>query len=661
MPRNNRTARLPALARARVSCSRCYRRKKKCDKALPTCNNCVSARVQCSFEDGDIETASYSIEYVQGLEERLRRLERAASGYEGSPQPTTPAAQNTAQPYDEPRMPEQAVLASMKESPVAFNDGGNFIHDAPLNSQVAPSPALTFDQQLTTLSLEATAERHLGSSTGLSFAKLTQMILRRLTPDKADFVFSSHQHHSPGANDSDLNFLSNPFNDGFYQSLRESISIHPLLFDYPYLGDFVEPNTALDSLAWPSDDRHVQQLVDFYFAHSHTLYPILQRSQVMETLDRIRHNPESLAVQPPLDVYRIWMVLAIGSTAYSSVTRSEESESMVFYSKAMQYSEQALGGDEMSALEAIMLQVSYSFFNQLGPNTWFLVGTAARLALGMGLHAASSYHKFPLDVQQRRKRIFFSIYMMDRVVSITLGRPFALHDDDLDVTPFEDITEDLIPPSHITPQPPLHPTPMSIPLHILSLRRIAGRISRQVYSASANSTTPLATREAIITALHSDLLTWRRTTPFPLPDIHPQVPHLTTAWYDFNFYTHLATLYRPSPLFPVSSIERIKILENAASMSLRQAYAMHKQDRFAYNWLNFLAVFTVTLELVYAVTAQPSDLAVVLRESRAIGDLEIAVQLFEGLGARFAAARRVGGMVGDVLDRYREILGGGDV
>lgn len=67
-----------------------------------------------------------------------------------------------------------------------------------------------------------------------------------------------------------------------------------------------------------------------------------------------------------------------------------------------------------AALEVIMLQVSYSFFNQLGPNTWFLVGVAARLALGMGLHTSSTYVGMPVDMEQRRKRIFWSIYMMDR-------------------------------------------------------------------------------------------------------------------------------------------------------------------------------------------------------------------------------------------------------
>lgn len=47
-------------------------------------------------------------------------------------------------------------------------------------------------------------------------------------------------------------------------------------------------------------------------------------------------------------------------------------------------------------------------------DTWFLVGLAARLAVGMGLHTASTYKDMVLLNAERRKRLFFSIYMMDR-------------------------------------------------------------------------------------------------------------------------------------------------------------------------------------------------------------------------------------------------------
>ncbi|KAJ5511008.1 hypothetical protein N7453_003111 [Penicillium expansum] len=600
-----------ATARARASCSRCHKRKKRCDRALPSCKNCVSARVGCSFEDDDLQTASYPIVYVQGLEEKLRRLGRAMAAKEqNTPQvaQATPILNNN-HLYDGFEMPEIAMVdqrcspQGVEGSPLGnastlAGSGAGLIQGPLVTPRPTPDQTSTFGQQLTALSLEATAERHLGSTTGLSFANLTQMILRRLAPDKADFVFNNHQDDTTRINLLDLGSPSDPFNESFFQSLNESISPYSLLFGDLLFTDFAGSGAALDSLAWPSDETHV-----------------------MDTIEKIHQNPQNLATQTPLHAFRIWMVLAIGSTAYSSVTLTEESESMLFYNKALQYSEQALGGDEMALTEA---------------DTWFLVGTAARLAL---------------DANE----FFFSIYMMDRVVSITLGRPFALHDDDIDVTPFEDADEEFIHADCISPQSPLQPSLMAVPLHILSLRRIAGKISRQVYGNIKDTTLTLQEREAILASLHQELLDWRRSMPFPLPDINDSVPHLNTTWYDFNYYTHLAMIYRPSPLCPVSDLKRIKMLEMAASMSLRQAFSMHQQQRFAYNWLNFLALFTATLSLVYAITAQPDDLSTVLRNTRAIADLELATQLFETLGFKFLAAKEIQDMIAKISRRYKEV------
>ncbi len=139
---------------------------------------------------------------------------------------------------------------------------------------------------------------------------------------------------------------------------------------------------------------------------------------------------------------------------------------------------------------------------------------------------------------------------------------------------------------------------MAIPLHILALRRIAAKITRQVYSSRQAATLNTEQREAILRALHQELVDWRRAMPFPLPDVDDQVPQLCTSWFDFNYYTHLAMLYRPSPLLPTMDRERVRTLEEAASMSIRQAFSMHRQRRLAYNWLNLLALFTATLSRI---------------------------------------------------------------
>lgn len=558
--------------------------------------------------------------------------------------------------------PRESVPApSIPDISVEFSRGQEPQQMHPLFQEPPPPPPPPcFVDELKTLSLEATAERHLGSPSGISFARLTQFVLRRLTPDKADFIFvSDHGENYNGARLFDFNSPSDLLDPSLFERLNESVSIEPLLFGHVGLADIAEPTDAAVALDLPSDQAHINRLVDFYFAHSHTLYPILHKGELLQSLQHLRDNPHDPAAHSPSTLFRIWMVLAIGSTAYSSVSLSEETESRGYYNKALQYLEQAFSSGDMAALEAIMLQVSYSFFNQLGPNTWFLVGMAARLAVGIGLHTSSTYAGMPVDMEQRRKRIFFSIYMMDRLVSNALGRPFALHDDDIDITPFAGVDDEYITPSGIHLPSSLQPCLMAIPLHILALRRIAGKITRQVYSNRQAAALGTEEREAILRSLHKELIDWRRDMPFPLPDVNDQVPHLSTSWFDFNYYTHVAMLYRPSPLLPTMDLGRVRTLEEAASMSIRQAFNMHRQRRLAYNWLNLLALFTSTLSRIYATTVQPENLVTTLRETRAIEDLDLAIALFDTLGVKFPAANKIRGMVAEISRRYKDLAASG--
>lgn len=196
---------------------------------------------------------------------------------------------------------------------------------------------------------------------------------------------------------------------------------------------------------------------------------------------------------------------------------------------------------------------------------------------------------------------------------------------------------------------------LAVPKHILALRRIASKIARQVYSNRQASNLTDDERNAVIASLHQELLEWRRNMPFPIPDVNDRVPQLTSNWYDFSYYTHLAMLYRPSPLLPIMDSKRVKTLQEAASMSIRQAYSMHRQRRFAYNWLNLLSIFTSTLSLIYATTVQPNDLVTVLKETRGIADLELAVELFDTLALKFTAAGSIRTMISEVAGRYKDL------
>ena len=222
---------------------------------------------------------------------------------------------------------------------------------------------------------------------------------------------------------------------------------------------------------------------------------------------------------------------------------------------------------------------------------------------------------------------------------------------------FAGADDDYIMVDGIQPQSPFQPSLIAVPLHILALRKIAGKIARQVYSNREAANLSIKEREAILHALHKELIDWRRNMPFPLPDINDRVPQLTSNWYDFNYYVHLAMIYRPSPLLPTMDSERVKMLQEAASMSLRQAFSMHRQRRLAYNWLNLLALFTSTLSLIYSTTVQPNDLGTVLKETRAIDDLDLAIELFDTLGVKFSAANKIRRMIAEISRRYKDLRG----
>lgn len=221
--------------------------------------------------------------------------------------------------------------------------------------------------------------------------------------------------------------------------------------------------------------------------------------------------------------------------------------------------------------------------------------------------------------------------------------------------PFDDADDEDMDANGMRPRDPFKPSLMAVPLHILRLRRIASKMTRLVYGnrlATPAGRVPEAEGEAVVQGLHRELIEWRRAMPFPLPDTHPQVPHLSSGWFDLNYHTHLALLYRPSPLLPRPSSARVATLAGAAAGALRQAAALHRQRRFAYNWLNLLAVYTAALALVYATTARPDSLPAALAASRAIDDLRLAVELFDTLAAKFAVARKTKRMVEDILARY---------
>ena len=142
------------------------------------------------------------------------------------------------------------------------------------------------------------------------------------------------------------------------------------------------------------------------------------------------------------------------------------------------------------------------------PQAWLLVGQAVRAAQDIGLHVSSHTHPFdvlcsrlavnpvlhttqrsprrllisPLEKETRRK-IWWGVYTLDRMLALALGRPLAIEDTDCDVEIPVELDDEQLPQyfaGALLPQGQI--TLMRGYIELISLYRIAGRVLREVYA-----------------------------------------------------------------------------------------------------------------------------------------------------------------------------------
>lgn len=145
--------------------------------------------------------------------------------------------------------------------------------------------------------------------------------------------------------------------------------------------------------------------------------------------------------------------------------------------------------------------------------------------------------------------------------------------------------------------------------------------------------------------------------PFPLPQSTSLgIPHFSTAWYDLNYYQYVLMLYRPSPLFPVLTLEKVSLIAETSTMFIAQIAIMQRQGKYAFNWLNLFTVFTATLTLIYSITAQPEPLSTYLQRTNALADLALVIEFLTTFGRKFPSALKCREIVQDVMHRLQPFV-----
>ena len=138
---------------------------------------------------------------------------------------------------------------------------------------------------------------------------------------------------------------------------------------------------------------------------------------------------------------------------------------------------------------------------------FFYVGLAVRMAISLGLHenppgGDAALTEAEEEEREHRRRVWWSVYSMDRILTVKSGNPLMIHDEDISVAM----------PSRLPSEPDY--CPAVVLAHYTQLSRILGDIARHIYSPRLSSST--GRLQAAMHDIVGALQRWRRAIPAEL-------------------------------------------------------------------------------------------------------------------------------------------------
>ncbi|EGG08218.1 uncharacterized protein MELLADRAFT_62034 [Melampsora larici-populina 98AG31] len=202
-----------------------------------------------------------------------------------------------------------------------------------------------------------------------------------------------------------------------------------------------------------------------------------------------------------------------------------------YFQAALQYFDHVQSN--ITTIQALLFLAMYSFRSEKGLSAWHLSGLAIRTALELGLHRKTPRNKtkHPWE-EETRKRVWWSVYCLERTIALQLGRPIAIQDKDIDIPLPLDIDcfvtdahkireretaiETALRESNTTLEDhpyPLGITSMSSSLHHIRLRQILTKVKETVYNHQGDKREDVFRKKENLGKLVEELNTWRNNSP----------------------------------------------------------------------------------------------------------------------------------------------------
>ncbi|KAL5335964.1 fungal-specific transcription factor domain-containing protein [Aspergillus crustosus] len=358
----------------------------------------------------------------------------------------------------------------------------------------------------------------------------------------------------------------------------------------------------------PPNDEMGGRILHAYLTRLHVRYPFLDRKELWHLHeDRWRlakAKREELSKSERFGIFKLYLTYAIGATTMQLSEKYDYVPPERFYITALQQVPAMCETRSVENVEAMTLLVIYHLRSASSQGVWYMIGLAMRTAIDLGLHRkANEINLDPITAQMRR-RLFWTVYYLERVVSMSLGRPFSIADRHIDLPLPVDVDDDVRDPALLPPASPQSNSPENNPnahsnthritsltfsIYLITIRRIDSRIQHKIYRADR----PLHALRSKMDRLFLELEEWKASAlqRFTGSDLDYPMLHYNRA---------LRLLIQPFlPSLPLTD-PYYHICLRAAGDICQTHKRLHQTLEYGHSFLAVQTVFMAGITLLYS-------------------------------------------------------------
>lgn len=262
--------------------------------------------------------------------------------------------------------------------------------------------------------------------------------------------------------------------------------------------------------------------------------------------------PEGHPVDAALDLSRL------------TVPKPSQSPGWRFYEISRRLLPDVVISSSMTSVQVCILQGIFLPSTESRDAGYNLLGLALRMAVNMGMHRSSGADVLHPHVRELRNRLWWSVYVAERMFSIEMGRPLAINDAEIDAPLPADMPEW----KDMSGRPSMRIDGL---VAMIRLCRLLGKIVDTVYCKPASGEGTIISPR-VFERLHKEIEQSRRDLPERLRARHGHPGHATprSVAHIFLAYEQATILLTRSCLNYAASLHRPRTLSDEAFRFVRQ-------------------------------------------------------------------------------------------